>query len=188
LGYLSRGLTKAERNSSTTEKEHLAIVWAILTLRPYLEGRRFVVRKDHHSLRGVLNFADAQGRLARWRYRLQEFDYEMQYLPGRAHYGADMVSWLHSTHPTLSNPTSLVDTQFPCFFVSHRDDLKLLSVDDPREHQWCDPAYQAVFSHWGGSDSLDMDDRGVLGHVYPSGEFQVIFHDTITTSEPSYAS
>jgi hypothetical protein len=64
LGFWSRGLTSAEKNYSTTEKEYLDIVWAILHLRPYLEGKRFVVRTDHHSLRFVLNLADAQGRLA----------------------------------------------------------------------------------------------------------------------------
>jgi RNase H-like domain found in reverse transcriptase len=64
LGYWSRGLTSAEHNYSPTEKECLAIAWAILTLRPYLEGRRFIIRTDHHSLRWVLNLADAQGRLA----------------------------------------------------------------------------------------------------------------------------
>jgi hypothetical protein len=51
LGYWSRGLTGSERNYSTTEKECPAIVWAILTLRPYLEGKRFIIRTDHHSLR-----------------------------------------------------------------------------------------------------------------------------------------
>ena len=183
LGYWSRGLTSAERNYSTTEKECLAIVWAILTLRPYLEGRRFIIRTDHHSLRWVLNLADAQGRLARWRLRLQEFDYEVHYLPGRSHHGADMMSRLQSTDPSLCDPKSPLDTDIPCFVVSQRDDPTLLSVDDLRDHQWCDPAYQAVLSHWGGCASLDMDENGVMGHVRPSGEFQVIVPDTIPTSD-----
>jgi RNase H-like domain found in reverse transcriptase len=94
LGFWSRGLTRAEKNYSTTEKECLAIVWAVLHLRLYLEGQGFVIRTDHHSMRWILNLADAQGRLARWRLRLQEFDFEVLYLPGKSHYAADMMSRL----------------------------------------------------------------------------------------------
>jgi RNase H-like domain found in reverse transcriptase/Reverse transcriptase (RNA-dependent DNA polymerase) len=94
VGYWSRGLTSAEKNYSTTEKECLAIVWAILHRRPYLEQKKFTIRTDHHSLRWVLNLSDAQVRLARRRLRLLEFDYEVQYHPGAQHHGADMVSRL----------------------------------------------------------------------------------------------
>mgnify|MGYP003551043187 FL=1 len=93
-GYWSRSLNPAERNYSTTEKDCLAIVWAILTLRPYLEGQMFLIRTDHHSLRWVLNLADAQGRLARWRLRLLEFDFEVEYSPGKEHHAADVMSRL----------------------------------------------------------------------------------------------
>jgi RNase H-like domain found in reverse transcriptase len=63
-------------------------MWANLHLHLYLEGQKFIIRTDHHSLRWVLNSSDAQGRLARWRLRLLEFDYEVQYNPGALHLGA----------------------------------------------------------------------------------------------------
>jgi hypothetical protein len=129
LGFWSRGLTSAEKNYSTTEKEFPAIVWAVLHLRPYLEGKRFVIRTYQHSLRWVLNLADAQGRLTRWRLRLQEFDFEVLYLPGKSHHAADIMSHLQSTEPTLSEPTDPVDTDIPCFVVSHREYPTLISVD-----------------------------------------------------------
>jgi RNase H-like domain found in reverse transcriptase len=117
LGYWSHGLTSAERNYSTTENEFLATVWAILTLRSYLEGKRFIIRTDHLDLRWVLNLADAQGRLARWRIRIQKFDYKVQYLPGRSHHRAYMMSRLQSTDPSLCDPDSPVDTDIPCCFL-----------------------------------------------------------------------
>ena len=41
VGYVGRGLSKAERNYTTTKKESLAVVWAIQHFGVYLEGQEF---------------------------------------------------------------------------------------------------------------------------------------------------
>jgi len=50
VGYWNRGLTAAEQNYSTTERECLGVVWAVLKLRHFLDGQRFLIRTDHQAL------------------------------------------------------------------------------------------------------------------------------------------
>ncbi len=101
VGFWSRWLTPAERNYSTTDKECLAVVWSVLLLRPYLEDVQFTVRTDHHALRWVLELGNspAHGRLERWRLRLLEFDFNVQYRPGAQHHAADAMSRLETEGP-----------------------------------------------------------------------------------------
>ncbi|XP_031479944.1 uncharacterized protein LOC116250461 [Nymphaea colorata] len=51
IAFMSKALTERAKPFSTYEKELLAIVLAVDKWRPYLIGRRFVVRTDHSSLR-----------------------------------------------------------------------------------------------------------------------------------------
>ena len=50
-GFLSKSLTVIERNYDTTERECLAVIWAFLLLRPYIELQRFTVVTDHETLK-----------------------------------------------------------------------------------------------------------------------------------------
>lgn len=90
--FLSRSLTKQERNYSTTERECLAVIWALEKLRPYLEGTRFTVITDHHSLLWLNNLKDPAGRLCRWAVRLQQHDFDIIHRKGKDHLVPDCLS------------------------------------------------------------------------------------------------
>lgn len=90
--YLSRSLTKAERKFSTTEKECLAVIFAIEKLRPYIEGTKFRVVTDHYSLKWLNNIKDPVGRIARWAVRLQQYDFEIVHRKGKDHVVPDTLS------------------------------------------------------------------------------------------------
>jgi len=92
VGYWSRSPNAADWNYSTTERECLAVVWASLLLRPYVEGTRFTVRTDHKALKWMLHMNGAHGRLAWWRLRLSEFIYVVQTRPGASHHATDIMS------------------------------------------------------------------------------------------------
>ncbi|GFX15917.1 retrovirus-related Pol polyprotein from transposon 17.6 [Trichonephila clavipes] len=92
IEYASRLLTPAERNYSTTEREALAVVWALKKFRGYIEGTEITVASDHQPLKWLLNLKSPTGRLARWALEIQSFNLKVQYIPGNANVVADMLS------------------------------------------------------------------------------------------------
>jgi len=92
IAYASRVLTRAEQNYNTTEKELLAIVWAVKHFRPYVYGTKFKIVTDHKPLIWLFNVNDPGSRLIRWRLKLEEYDYEIIHKAGRANANADALS------------------------------------------------------------------------------------------------
>jgi hypothetical protein len=90
--YLSRSLTKQERNYTTTERECLALVWAIEKLRPYIELVPFTVITDHYSLKWLQSLKDPSGRLARWSVKLQQHNFKVIHRSGKNLVVPDMLS------------------------------------------------------------------------------------------------
>ena len=64
--YASKTLNKAQRNYTTTEKELLAVVYALDKFRAYLVGSFIVIFTDHSALKYLLTKQDDKARLIRW--------------------------------------------------------------------------------------------------------------------------
>lgn len=97
--YISRVLSKAEKNYSMIMKEALAIYWAVTKLYQYLAGRKFEILCDHKPLQALFGEHRslpqmAAGRIQRWSLFLSNFDYTFKYIKGTDNTKADALSRL----------------------------------------------------------------------------------------------
>lgn len=63
IDFWSPSLNATEKNYSASEREYLAVVWSLKTLRPYLLNEKFIVHIDHAELQWLLTMSDPSGRL-----------------------------------------------------------------------------------------------------------------------------
>ena len=78
ISYASKTLAGPQLNYATTEKELLAVVFAIDKFRSYLVGAKVIIYTDHAALKYLLTKKDAKPPLIRWILLLQEFDLEIK--------------------------------------------------------------------------------------------------------------
>ena len=102
LGYWSRTVNASERKYSASEREFIAVVWALKTLRPYLMYETFVVHSDHHALHWLFTISEPSARLKRWRLILSEFDYTIAYKKGKDNHHADAMLRILTGSPTIT--------------------------------------------------------------------------------------
>ncbi|XP_027150139.1 uncharacterized protein LOC113750348 [Coffea eugenioides] len=156
--YASRALNGAQLNYSTTEKELLAVIFALEKFRSYLLGAKVIVFSDHAALRYLMTKKNAKPRLIRWILLLQEFDLEIRDKKGSENLVADHLSRipvgedneplkdafpeehlfsLHSQLPWYADLVNyLVTGNFPAGWPkSKRDKLK----SDAKYFIWDDP-------------------------------------------------
>ncbi|KAG6441256.1 hypothetical protein O3G_MSEX001743 [Manduca sexta] len=145
--YASRLLEPAERNYTTTEREALAVVWAVNKFRGYIEGSQVIVKSDHQPLRWLMSLKSPSGRLARWALTLQAYNLQIQYTPGRSNVIAD----------ALSRPACCDEVSKSCEMCQVIIDMPKRSSADVRANQIKDPELQKIIEDM---ESDDVDFRG----------------------------
>jgi len=82
--YVSRSLSPVERRYSQTEKEALALVFAVERLKMYLLGREFDLVTDHKPLLTIYGPRSKPcARVERWLLRIQGFKFRILHIPGK---------------------------------------------------------------------------------------------------------
>ena len=90
--FFSKQLQGAQHSYSATELEGLAVFKSIHFFAHYLFGCRFTVVTDHKALVSFLHSRVLNRRLHGWLLQLLQFDFVIEYRPGRENLDADALS------------------------------------------------------------------------------------------------
>ena len=94
IAYYSATFTPTERNYNIYEWELLAVMQSLVHWRRYLGWTKepFIILTDHKNLQYWKLPQKLNRQTARWHADLQEYDYEIQYIPGKTNIPADTLS------------------------------------------------------------------------------------------------
>ena len=117
--YANKTLDSAQANYTTTEKEFMAVIFALEKFRSYIVGSPVTISTDHAALKYFLSKQDTKPRLTRWILLCQEFNLTIKDKKGVENVEADHLSRLvpKSTSQDLQIGDSFPDEQI--FSLAH---------------------------------------------------------------------
>ncbi|RDX71670.1 Retrovirus-related Pol polyprotein from transposon 17.6, partial [Mucuna pruriens] len=101
----------AQMNYTTTEKELLAIVFALDKFHSYLLGSRIIIFSNHAALKFLLKKPDVKPRLIRWMHLHREFDLEIRDKKGVKNLVVDYMSQIERGIDPLPIRENIPDEQ-----------------------------------------------------------------------------
>lgn len=127
ISFASKSLSPIERRYSQTEKESLALVWAVERFYFYLAGLHFELETDHKPLETIFKpTSKPPVRIERWVLRLQAFKFQVIYKPGKSSI-ADPLSRLCTLQ---SDATFDEPNQHHIYFLVKEAVPKALTISD----------------------------------------------------------
>ena len=118
--FLSKSFSDVQSRWSTIEKECYAIFYAFRELEHRIRDRKFTLRTDHRNLL-FLN-AQPNQKVTRWKLAIQDYDFDIEHIPGRDNVVADTWSRLcagQKDEVTVSQATVAVCLSLLCPAYGH---------------------------------------------------------------------
>jgi hypothetical protein len=106
--FIRKDLTLTELNYTVTEKEFLAVVYAINKVRNYIIEYEVFIHTDHSSIRYLMKKPITNGRITKWLLLLQEFNITIVDKPSKENQVADFLFRLDNKGENI-----LIDESFP---------------------------------------------------------------------------
>ena len=139
--YASRALSDVEQRYSQTEREALSVIWACEHFDVFIRGSKVAITTDHRALLTIWNKPNPPARIARWALRLQPYQIEMKYTPGKNN-PADYLS-RHPTQECLSSREEIIAENFVNFLAT-TSTPKAMSVEEVQSETEKDQTLQKV--------------------------------------------
>ena len=174
IAYASKSLSDAETRYANIEREMLAVCYGVERFKTYLYGRKFKIITDHKPLVAILgkNLTSAPPRLQRMIYKLQGYNFTIEYRKGRDIPLPDSLSRL--PNPANNAP---VELDLRIDFL-HFSDQKLQDTRDATTHDtdlaelrdvivrgWPHTQYQlpeSLRDFWNYRDELSVENGIIL--------------------------
>lgn len=112
VAYASRSMTKSECKYAQIEKECLGVAYGLERFHSYIYGLlSFIVETDHRPLVSIIkkNLSKMSPRIQRLMMKMQRYDFELIYTPGKHLILADVLS-----RAPESNSVSTTDEDIEC--------------------------------------------------------------------------
>ena len=144
--YASRALKQAEQRYSQIEKELLVLVFGLEHNHQYVYGKKVVLYTDHKPLVSISSkpLAAAPKRLKRLLPRLQQYDAEIRYRPGREMYLADTLSRTYLSQSPTDTLRSETEKEVESIHAVDYLAISEQQLSEIRQETAKDPTLQAL--------------------------------------------
>ncbi|XP_058453152.1 uncharacterized protein K02A2.6-like [Malaya genurostris] len=151
IAYASKSLTDLERKYFQTEREALALVWAVDRFRIYLQGVKFKLVTDCKPLEFLFSPRSKPcARIERWVLRLQSYSYRIVYEPGITNI-ADALSRLSPSRPEQFD----VDGEHHILLLSEVTTPQAITLEEMRQESDKDITISQVIEALKGGEWTD---------------------------------